>query len=125
MKELHHKTIVTAESEFGFMNEYLMVQEKAAPIYLPSIKRSSRRINWNLMKPTRRRSHMKKILTALAVLTVVASPAFAQISQSRAAAIESCTQQANAEYGLSGGHDWRRFNHDVYAGCMADKGQAE
>ena len=68
---------------------------------------------------------MKTLLAGLAVLTVMASPAFAQIGQSRAAAIESCTQQANAEYGPSGGHDWRRFNHDIYAACMFDKGQPE
>jgi hypothetical protein len=74
-----------------------------------------------------RRSHMKKFLTTLAVLTVVATPAFAQaqISQHRAAAIETCTQQANAEYGPSGATSWRRFNHDVYAACMADQGEVE
>jgi hypothetical protein len=46
-----------------------------------------------------------------------------QISASRAAAIEKCTQRADAAYGPSGGTSWRRFNHDVYAACMADAGQ--
>ena len=69
---------------------------------------------------------MKKVLTTAAVLAVIATPALAtQISQNRAAAIEACTQQANAEYGPSGGTTFRRFNHDVYAACMADKGEVE
>jgi hypothetical protein len=69
---------------------------------------------------------MKKFLTASAVLAVIASPAFAQsqISQHRAATIEACTQQANAQYGPSGDVTLRRFNHDAYAACMADKGEA-
>jgi hypothetical protein len=46
-----------------------------------------------------------------------------QISASRAAAIEQCTQKANAEYGPSGDTSWRRFNHDAYAVCMAGAGQ--
>jgi hypothetical protein len=74
-----------------------------------------------------RRNHMKKFLTTAAVLAVIATPALAQaqISQHRAAAIETCTQQANAEYGPSGDTSMRRFNHDVYAACMADKGEVE
>jgi hypothetical protein len=48
-----------------------------------------------------------------------------QVSAGRAAAIETCTQQANAEYAPSGDINWRRFNHDAYASCMANKGQAE
>jgi hypothetical protein len=69
---------------------------------------------------------MKKFLTTSAVLVVIATPALAQtqISQHRAAAIEACTQQANAEYGPSGDVTLRRFNHDAYAACMADKGEA-
>jgi hypothetical protein len=66
---------------------------------------------------------MKKFLAAVAVLTVVATPALAQVSAQRAAAIEKCTQSANAEYGPSGDTSWRRFNHDAYAACMADAGQ--
>lgn len=48
-----------------------------------------------------------------------------QASAQRAAAIESCTQRANAEYGPSGDINWRRFNHDTYAACMTNKGEAE
>jgi hypothetical protein len=47
-----------------------------------------------------------------------------QISAHRAAAIEKCTQDANAEYGPSGDTSLRRFNHDLYAACMADQGEA-
>ena len=68
---------------------------------------------------------MKRFLAAVAVLTVVATPAFAQISAHRPAAIEQCTQQADAQYGPSGDTNWRRFNHDVYAACMADAGEQE
>ncbi len=46
-----------------------------------------------------------------------------QVSSQRAAAIEKCTQQANAEYGPSGDVNWRRFNSAAYAACMADPGQ--
>jgi len=45
------------------------------------------------------------------------------VSASRAAALEMCTQRADAAYGPSGGTSWRRFNHDLYAACMADLGQ--
>jgi hypothetical protein len=48
-----------------------------------------------------------------------------QIGAQRTAAIELCTQKANAAYGPSGDTSWRRFNHDLYAACMADAGQAE
>ena len=70
---------------------------------------------------------MKMFLTASAVLVAIATPALAQtqISQHRAAAIEACSQQANAEYGPSGDVTMRRFNHDLYAACMANAGQAE
>jgi hypothetical protein len=68
---------------------------------------------------------MKKLLAAVAGLTVVTTPAFAQISAHRRAAIEQCTQQADAQYGPSGGTNWRRFNHDVYAACMAGAGEQE
>ena|ERR1700676_2363906 len=80
-----------------------------------------------ILRLTHRRSDMKKFLTTLAVMTVVATPALAQsqINQHIAAAIEACTQQANAEYGPSGGTTFRRFNHDVYAACMADQGEVE
>jgi hypothetical protein len=47
------------------------------------------------------------------------------VSAQRTAAIEECSQQANAEYGLSGDTSWRRFNHDAYAACMASAGQPE
>jgi hypothetical protein len=47
-----------------------------------------------------------------------------QISAARAAAIRQCSQTANAEYGPSGDTSWRRFNHDAYAACMANAGQA-
>jgi hypothetical protein len=47
-----------------------------------------------------------------------------QISAHRATAIEKCTQEANAEYGPSGDTSMRRFNHDLYAACMADQGEA-
>ena len=48
-----------------------------------------------------------------------------QVSAQRSAAIEKCTQQANAEYGPSGDTTWRRFNHDAYAACMTSAGQPE
>jgi hypothetical protein len=48
-----------------------------------------------------------------------------QVSAQRSAAIEKCTQQSNAEYGLSGDTSWRRFNHDAYAACMSSAGQPE
>ena len=48
-----------------------------------------------------------------------------QVNAKRAAAIQTCTQQANAQYGDSGDVNWRRFNHDAYAACMANKGEAE
>jgi hypothetical protein len=66
---------------------------------------------------------MKKFLATVAVLTVVATPALAQVSAQRAAAIEKCTQLANSEYGPSGDTSWRRFNNDAYATCMTDAGQ--
>jgi hypothetical protein len=47
-----------------------------------------------------------------------------QISAHRATAIEKCTQEANAAYGPSGDTSMRRFNHDLYAACMADEGEA-
>ena len=70
--------------------------------------------------------HIKMFLTASAVSVAIATPALAQtqISQHRAVAIEACSQQANAEYGPSGDVTLRRFNHDAYAACMADKGEA-
>jgi hypothetical protein len=82
---------------------------------------------WKILILTRRRSDMKKFLSTLAVLTVVATPAFAQtkISQHRAEAIKLCTEQANAEYGPSGMTSMRRFSHDAYAACIANKGEAE
>ena len=48
-----------------------------------------------------------------------------QVSAQRSAAIEKCTQQANAEFGPSGDTSWRRFDHDSYAACMASAGQSE
>jgi hypothetical protein len=48
-----------------------------------------------------------------------------QVSVQRSAAIETCTQQANAKYGPSGDVNWRRFNHDAYAECMDSAGQPE
>jgi hypothetical protein len=48
-----------------------------------------------------------------------------QVSANRAAAIETCTAQANAKFGDSGDINWRRFNHDAYAECMLNKGQDE
>jgi hypothetical protein len=48
-----------------------------------------------------------------------------RVSANRAAAIETCTAQANAKFGDSGDINWRRFNHDAYAECMLKKGQAE
>jgi hypothetical protein len=48
-----------------------------------------------------------------------------QVSAQRSAAIENCTQQANAEYGPSGDTTWRRFDHAAYAACMASAGQPE
>jgi hypothetical protein len=48
-----------------------------------------------------------------------------QVSAQRAIAIETCTQQANAKFAPSGDINWRRFNHDAYSECMANKGQAE
>jgi hypothetical protein len=69
---------------------------------------------------------MKEFVATLAIVSVVATPVIADpISQHRAAAIEKCSQQANALYGPSGGHDWRRFDHDYYASCMADQGEPE
>ncbi len=68
---------------------------------------------------------MKKFLTTVALLSAVATPAFAEVSAHRAAAIEKCTQEANAEYGPSGLTSQRRFDHDLYAACMAEAGEAE
>jgi hypothetical protein len=48
-----------------------------------------------------------------------------QVSAQRSAALEKCSQQANAEYGASGDTSWRRFNHDAYAACMTNAGQPE
>jgi hypothetical protein len=48
-----------------------------------------------------------------------------QVSAQRAAAIEECTQQANAKFGPSGDINWRRFNHDAYADCMTSAGLPE
>jgi len=48
-----------------------------------------------------------------------------QIGAQRTAAIERCTQEANAAYGPSGDTSWRRFNNALYAACMADGGQPE
>lgn len=45
------------------------------------------------------------------------------VSAQRAAAIEGCTQKANAQYGASGDTSWRRFNHSAYAACMTEVGQ--
>jgi hypothetical protein len=67
---------------------------------------------------------VKKILVTVALLSVVASPAFAQVSRHRAAAIEKCTQQANAEYGPSGDVAQRRWNNALYAACMSETGEA-
>ena len=47
------------------------------------------------------------------------------VSAARSAAIQKCTQQANAEYGPSGDTSWRRFNHDAYTACMTSAGQPE
>jgi hypothetical protein len=70
-----------------------------------------------------------KSLVALLIgisVAAFASQASAQsdISGHRVAAIEKCTQEANAEYGSSGDTSMRRFNHDLYAACMADQGEA-
>jgi|HubBroStandDraft_6_1064221.scaffolds.fasta_scaffold468399_2 hypothetical protein len=48
-----------------------------------------------------------------------------QIGAQRTAAIEQCTQKANAAFGPSGDTSWRRFNNDFYAACMAEAGQVE
>jgi hypothetical protein len=48
-----------------------------------------------------------------------------QVSAQRSAAIEKCTQQANAEYGPSGDTSWRRFNNDAYNACMTEAGQTQ
>ena len=118
--------------EFSFLNEDLMVQVKRVSIFLfvaekQSSTRRKRFKAWKILILTQRRSNMKKFLTTLAVLTVVATPVFAQTqgSQHRAEAIKSCTEKANAEYGPSGMTSMRRSNHDVYAACMKDKGEAE
>jgi hypothetical protein len=67
---------------------------------------------------------VKKILTTVALLSVVATPAFAEVSQHRTAAIEKCSQQANAEYGPSGDVTQRRWNNALYAACMSETGEA-
>jgi len=54
-----------------------------------------------------------------------ASTAGDHVSAQRSAALEKCTQQANAEYGPSGDTSWRRFNHAAYAACMTSAGQPE
>jgi hypothetical protein len=56
----------------------------------------------------------------MALPSVVASPAFAVVSQHRAAALEKCSQQANAEYGPSGDVAQRRWNNALYAACMGE-----
>jgi len=48
-----------------------------------------------------------------------------QVSALRSAAMEQCTQQANAKFGASGDVNWRRFNHDAYVECMTSAGQPE
>jgi hypothetical protein len=48
-----------------------------------------------------------------------------QVSAQRSAAIEKCTQQANAKFGPSGDVNWRRFNHDAYVECMTSAGLPE
>ena len=69
---------------------------------------------------------MKELLVTMAVLGVMATPVLADpISQHRAAAIEKCSNQADALYGPSGRRDWRRYDHDYYASCMADQGEPE
>jgi hypothetical protein len=67
---------------------------------------------------------VKKILATVALLSVVASPAFAEVSRHRAATIEKCTQQADAEYGPSGDVTQRRWNNALYAACMNESGEA-
>ena len=70
----------------------------------------------------------KLLVASLAAISVAAfasqASAQTQISAHRATAIEKCTQEANAEYGPSGDTSMRRFNHDLYAACMADQGEA-
>ncbi len=69
---------------------------------------------------------MQKFLIASALLSGIAIPAIAQeISKHRAAAIERCQKEADAKFGPSGVRDWRRFNHDWYAACMADADEPE
>jgi len=70
----------------------------------------------------------KSLIAPLIGISVaaIASQASAQtqISAHRAAAIEKFTQEANAVYGPNGDTSMRRFNHDLYAACMADQGEA-
>ncbi|MGA2894331.1 MAG: hypothetical protein ABSE22_15810 [Xanthobacteraceae bacterium] len=69
---------------------------------------------------------MKLLFASLAVLTVVGTPAFAEpISAHRAAIIQACSNQADAKFGPSGVRDWRRYDHDYYAECMANAGEPE
>jgi hypothetical protein len=68
---------------------------------------------------------MKEFLAVMTLLSAVATPAFAQISEHRAEAIERCQQQADAKWGPSGVRDWRRYDHNFYASCMADQGEPE
>ena len=72
---------------------------------------------------------MTKVLVIFAVLAGVATPALAQdqgeVSAQRAATMERCHHEADAKFGLSGVRDWRRYNSDFYAACMADAGQPQ
>jgi hypothetical protein len=69
---------------------------------------------------------MKELLVTMAVIGVMSTPVLADpMSEHRAATIENCSHDADTRYGPSGGHDWRRYDHDYYASCMGERGEPE
>lgn len=64
------------------------------------------------------------LLTGVAVAAFASQASAEAISAHRAAAIEKCTQLANSQSGPSGDTSLRRTNHDEYAACMANEGEA-
>jgi hypothetical protein len=69
---------------------------------------------------------MKALIAALALVTLIASPTFAQtngdrMSAGRAAAMRECNRQA-AKYPE---YVWGDFEINVYRACMTERGQQE
>jgi hypothetical protein len=64
------------------------------------------------------------LLIGISVMAFASQASAEPISAHRAAAVERCTARANAQTGPSGDTSLRRFNHDEYAACMANEGEA-